>query len=225
MFVGSGYLVTASDGTLKPLRQLFELCENNTEVREQVMGRGSSKVFHTVIDRLVDYILPILYKVDGNIRDLEEEIFAADSRRVMQDLSFIRRDIIALRRIIRPQITIVENLENVDRPFIREDLDVYFGDTHDHLLKALEIVEDHLTVINGLADMAHALVSYRLNEVMQILTVISVIMLPLTLVSGIYGMNVTLPLMDHPAAFLVVLGLMVAIAFAMLSYFRHRGWL
>lgn len=225
MFVGSGYLVTASDGSLKPLGQLFEQCRTNDELRERLMGRGASKLFYAVIDRLVDYVLPILYKVDGNIRNLEGEIFAEDSRQVMQDLSFIRRDIIALRRIIRPQIAIIENLEKVDRPFIREDLDVYFGDILDHLLKAWEIAEDHLEVINGLADMANALVSYRLNEVMQILTVISVIMLPLTLLSGIYGMNIILPLQDAPASFLLIIGLMFAIAFSMLSYFRHRGWL
>ncbi len=225
MFVGSGYLVTAGDGSLKPLGQLFEQCRTNAELRERLMGRGASKIFYAVIDRLVDYVLPILYKVDGNIRQLENEIFAEDSRQVMQDLSFIRRDIIALRRIIRPQIAIVENLEKVDRPFIREDLDVYFGDILDHLLKAWEIAEDHLEVINGLADMANALVSYRLNGVMQILTVISVIMLPLTLLSGIYGMNIVLPLQDAPAAFLMVIGLMFMIALSMLSYFRHRGWL
>lgn len=225
MFVGSGYLVTASDGALKPLALLFEQCETNPATREQVMGRGASKIFYTVIDRLVDYILPMLYKVDENIRLLEEEVFAADSRRVMQDLSFVRRDIIALRRIIRPQVPIVENLEGVDRPFIREELDVYFGDILDHLLKAREIVEDHLEVINGISDLATALVSYRLNEVMQILTVISVIMLPLTLISGIYGMNVDLPFMDEPIAFLLVLGLMFAIALSMLVYFRHRRWL
>ena len=225
MFVGSGYLVTVSDGTLKPLKNFFEQCQTNPATREEFMERGASKVFYAVIDRLVDYVLPILYKVDGNIRDLEEEMFAADSRQVMQDLSFIRRDIIALRRIIRPQITIVENLEKVDRPFIREDLDVYFGDILDHLIKAWEVVEDHLEVIKGLSDTASALVSYRLNEVMQILTVISVIMLPLTLISGIYGMNVSLPLDNHPVAFFIVLLMMFSIALSMLLYFRHRGWL
>ncbi len=225
MFVGSGYFVTVHDGSLKPLRQLFEQCQSNPETREAVMGRGASKILYTVIDKLVDYIFPILYKVDANIRHLEEEIFIEDSRQVMQDLSFVRRDIIALRRIIRPQIAIVENLEKVDRPFIREDLEVYFGDIVDHMMKAYEIVEDHLEVIKGLSDTASTLVSYRLNEVIQILTVISVIMLPLTLISGIYGMNVELPLMEHPITFVLILALMASIAMGMLVYFRHRRWL
>jgi magnesium transporter len=161
--------------------------------------------------------------VDSNIRVLKRILPQIAPRD--RDLSFIRRDIIALRRIIRPQVAIVENLEKVDRPFIREELDVYFGDILDHLLKAREIVEDHLEVINGLSDMTNALVSYRLNEVIQILTVISVIMLPLTLISGIYGMNIDLPFMAHPAAFLLVLGMMFAVALSMLAYFHYRGWL
>ncbi|HEX3050203.1 MAG TPA: magnesium transporter CorA family protein [Aggregatilineaceae bacterium] len=225
LFVGTNYLITVSDGSLKTLRHFFEQCQNNEAVRDQFMGRGSSKIFYGVIDRLVDYILPILYKVDANIRELEEEIFEQDSRKVMQDLSFVRRDIIALRRIIRPQIPIVENLENVDRPFIREDLDVYFGDILDHLRKAYDIVEDHLEVINGLSDTAATLVTYRLNEVIQILTVISVIMLPLTLVSGVFGMNVGLPFQDHPNGFAIVVCMMFSIGISMLLYFRHRGWL
>ena len=225
MFVGSGYLVTVSDGTLKPLRHLFEQCESHAEIREQFMGRGASKVFYAVIDRLVDYIFPILYKVDSNIRGLEEEILMEDSRRIIQDLSFVRRDIIALRRIIRPQLAIVENLEKVDRSFIREDLDVYFGDILDHLVKGWDMVEEHLEIIRGLSDTANTLVSYRLNEVMRILTVISVIMLPLTLISGIYGMNVQLPMKDWAGAFWLVMGMMFSIATAMLVYFRHRGWL
>ncbi|MBN1965443.1 MAG: hypothetical protein JW910_12410, partial [Anaerolineae bacterium] len=80
-------------------------------------------------------------------------------------------------------------------------------------------------LIKSLSDTANTLVSYRLNEIIQILTVISVIMLPLTLISGIYGMNVVLPLQDHSGAFMVVIGLMFSIAVSMLAYFRHRGWL
>jgi magnesium transporter len=210
---------------LKPLRHLFEQCTTSPEAREQFMGRGASRMFYTVIDRLVDYLFPILYKVDANIRQLEEEIFTEDSRQIIQDLSFMRRDIIALRRIIRPQLAIVENLEKVDRPFIRDDLDVYFGDILDHLVKGWDIVEEHLELIRGLSDTADTLVSYRLNEVMRILTVITVILMPLEVIGAIYGMNVLLPFQDESFSFTMVIGLMFSIAVSMLVYFRHRGWL
>jgi len=224
-FIGSGYLVTVHEGILKPLCQLFEDCKHYESTRAKHMGRGASRLLYSVIDALVDYCFPILRKVDANIRDIEENIFTEDMRRIVQDISIVRRDIIALRRIIKPQIAIVANLERKARPFIREELDVYFGDIVDHLNKAWDILEDHREVIEGLSETSDSVISYRLNEVMRILTVISVIMLPLTLISGIYGMNIRLPLARHPLSFVIILGLMALMAGGMLYYFRRRRWL
>jgi len=224
-FIGAGYLVTVHDGELTPLNGLFEQVRHDSEARQEFMSGGAGYLLHIVIDRLVDYIFPMLYKVDAHIRDIEENLFVEDIRRTIQNISFVRRDIIALRRIIRPQLPIVFNLENVDRPFIREDLDVYFGDILDHLQKARDIVEDDAELIVSLADTNDALASHRINEVMRILTVISVIMLPLTLISGILGMNIPLPLPREHSSFWVIMGLMLLVSFAMLAYFRYRRWL
>ncbi len=223
-FVGTGYFVTVHDGELKPLASFFEQCKRSTETRGQYFG-SAGQLLHTVIDRLVDYIFPILYKVDANIRHIEETMFDDDMRRTIVNTSLARRDIIALRRIIRPQVAIVHNLEQVERPFIHEGLDVYFGDILDHLQKARDIVEDNAEMIASLADTTDALASHRINEVMRILTVISVIMLPLSLIAGIMGMNLPLPLAGNPVTFWWTLAGMLVISLAMLAYFRHRNWL
>jgi magnesium transporter len=224
-FLGTGYLVTVYEGELKPLHNLFLQCQTDGDSRERYMGSGAGLLMHTAVDRMVDYLFPILYKVDANIHTIEENMFGENIQRTIQDISLVRRDIIALRRIIRPQVPIMATLEQIDRPFIREDLDVYFGDTLDHLQKARDIVDDDAEVINSLADTTDALASYRINEVMRILTVISVIMLPLTLIAGILGMNVPLPLPLRPTSFWGVMGLMVCISISMLVYFRYRRWL
>ncbi len=225
IFIGAGYLVTVHDGKLWPIIKLFQDCQTDQEMRQKMMGRGSSHLLHDVIDRLVDYCFPILYKVDANIREIEEDIFTEDVPDVVREISWVRRDIIALQRIVKPQIAIVANLEHRDRPFIREELDIYFGDVLDHLYKAWDMLEDHHGVIEGLSDTADTLTSYRINEVMKILTIISVIMLPLTLVSGIYGMNIDLPLDEHPLSFVLILFLMALLAGGMLFYFRKRRWI
>jgi magnesium transporter len=225
MFIGAGYLVTVHDGDLWPIARLFDDCQADEAVRQRRMGRGSSHLLHDVIDPLVDYCFPILYKVDANIRELEEDVFTEQVPGVVQEISWVRRDIIALQRIVKPQIAIVANLERNDRPFIREDLDVYFGDVLDHLYKAWDMLEDHRDVIDGLSDTANTLTSYRLNEVMKILTIISVLVLPLALLSGIYGMNVPLPFEESPLSFILILGLMVLMASAMVLYFKRRRWL
>jgi len=124
-----------------------------------------------------------------------------------------------------PVLDKVDSLEQKDRPFIREELDVYFGDIVDHLNKARDILEDHREVIEGLSETSDSVISYRINEVMRILAIISVVMLPLTLLSGIYGMNIYLPLARHPLSFPFVIGLMILLAGGMVFYFKRRGWL
>ncbi len=225
LFIGAGYLVTVHDGNLWPITRLFDDCQGGEDARQKHMGRGASRLLHDVIDRLVDYCFPILYKVDANIREIEEDIFTEEMPGIVQEISWVRRDIIALQRIIKPQIAIVANLEHKDRPFIREELDIYFGDVLDHLYKAWDMLEDHRDVIEGLSDTANTLTSHRINEVMKILTIISVIMLPLTLLSGIYGMNIHLPLEDSPLSFVLILLLMALIAGGMMLYFRRRRWI
>lgn len=224
-FIGTSYLVTVHDGRLKPLLQLFEDCRAYEQTRRRHMSAGASRLLHSVIDKLVDYCFPILAKVVHNIQTIEDEVFTENMRQIVQRISVVRRDIIALRRIVKPQLAIVANLEHVDRPFIREDLDVYFGDIHDHLQKAWEELEDHREVLEGLSDTSESVLSYRINNVMKILTIISVMMLPLSLISGIYGMNVILPGENSPWAFLIIIGLMVIIVVAMLASFKKKNWL
>jgi magnesium transporter len=225
MFIGAGYLVTVHSGNLGPITKLFGDCQSDEQARHKHMGRGASRLLHDVIDRLVDYCFPILYKVDANIREIEEDVFTEEVADVVREISWVRRDIIALQRIVKPQTAIIANLEHKDRPFIREDLDVYFGDVLDHLNKAWDMLEDHRDVIEGLSDTANTLTSYRINEVMKILTIISVIMLPLTLLSGIYGMNIVLPMARHPLSFLFIVLLMILVAGGMLFYFKKKRWI
>jgi magnesium transporter len=224
-FIGTNYLVTVHDGRLRPVVQLFEDCRAYEQTRQRHMGAGASRLLHSVIDKLVDYCFPILAKVNHNIQTIEDEIFTEHMRQIVQRISVVRRDIIALRRVIKPQLAIVANLEHVDRPFIREDLDVYFGDIHDHLQKAWEELEDQREVLEGLSDTSESVISYRINDVIKILTIISVVMLPLSLISGIYGMNVLLPGQGSPWAFIAIVAAMALIVLAMLAFFKKRNWL
>lgn len=229
-FVGRGYVVTVHDGVLKPLENTWQRCLNDEDYRERVMGRGANHAFYTIIDQLVDYIMPILRKVDGNIRRIEEDIFTADTPDIIREISLVRRDVIALRRIIRQQVPIVERLERVDHPIIHEDLEEYFGDISDHLYKARDIIDENFEIIGSLADTADTLSSHRINEVMRTLTVFSVLMLPLTLLTSFYGMNIPLPgtaefSSRSDTTFWLLSGSMLVMAVGLLVYFRRRGWL
>jgi magnesium transporter len=223
--VGRNYLVTAHDGTLKPLLRLFSRCELYEAERQQHLGKGANDAFYVILDRLVDYVFLMLRKVDSNIHQIENDIFTGDSRQIIRDIAVVRRDIIALRRIIRHQVSVLEALGRTQHQIIREELEQYFGDTVDHIYAARDIIDEDYEVIGGLAETADTLLSHRINEVIRVLTVFSVIMLPLTLISGIYGMNIELPLNEHPRAFIFIFALMVSIAVLMLAYFKRRKWL
>ena len=224
-FLGPDYVVTVHNGALKPLAAAFERCQTDAEARRELLGRGANHLFHALIDELVDYIFPILNKVDRRVHAIEDALFESNARRVIQELALLRRDIISLRRIIRGQIPIILQLETCDHPILHEHMEEYFGDIADHLFKLRDIADENFEIINSFADTADTLAGYRINEVMRILTVISVIMLPLTLVSSIYGMNIALPFADDPQAFAITAGIMILIVILMLAWFRKRHWL
>lgn len=225
IFVGADYLITVHSGTLKPIVRLFNNCLEDPKTRETIMGRSSGYLLYQVVDRLVDYCFPILNKIDQNIEKAEDEIFEDKVRRTIQDISIIRRDIIAFRRVIKPLIPVITRLERKQRPFLREDMEEYFGDISDHLSKIWDTLEDYKEVIEGLSDTLTSLTNNRINDIIKVLTIISVILLPLTLISGIYGMNVSLPGADHPFAFEIVLGSMIVVIISMLAFFRWRKWI
>lgn len=225
LFVGRGYVVTVHDGQLKPLVQQFAAALNEESVRARMMGRGSGYLLYRIIDRLVDHVFPILNKIDENIERIETEIFERNVRSIVQDLSFVRRDIITLRRIIKPNMPVLRMLESRDWSFSSLDEDIYFGDIVDHLGKQWDMLEDDKEMIEGLNDTLDSLTSHRINEVMKILTIISVVLLPMTLVASIYGMNIALPFGSHPLAFAIVAGIMVLCAGGMLAYFRYKEWI
>lgn len=224
VFLGANYLVTAHDATLRPLVDLFRECERDEAPRRRNLEAGPGWLLYTILDRLVDHLFLILDRVGARIRGIEEGLFTQNIRSMVEEISLVRRDLIALRSIVKPQIALITNLERGDHPLIRRDLRPYFGDVADGFHRAWDILEDYREVMDDLSETADSLTSYRINEVMRVLTVISVIMLPLTVLAGIYGINVPLPLAHSPVSFVLILALMVLIAAGMLFYFRRRGW-
>jgi magnesium transporter len=225
IFIGSGYLITLHNGELKPLTRLFDECQKDERARTRHMRHGAGQLLYGILDRTVDYVMRILTQVGSRIDLVEGQVFTQDMRHIVEEISIIRRDVIALRRIIKPQIGVVSNLERKDRPFIREGMEVYFGDIVDGYSRAWDELEDHREVIESLSATSDSITSYRINETMRTLTVISLVLLPLSLLAGIYGMNVPLPFEDNPYAFYGLAALMVAMIVGLVLYFRRRKWM
>ncbi len=188
------------------------------------MARSSGYLLYRILDRLVDYCFPITNRIIANVEEAEDRLFGEPARDTVREISILRRDIMAYRRIIRPQPSILKSLEVRDYPFLREDLDVYFGDIGDHIGKISETLDEYKEVVEGLSATSDSLFSHRTNEVMKMLTVLGTILLPLLVISGFYGMNVPLPFEDSSFAYLFIILVTLCVSGSMLAYFRYRRW-
>jgi len=226
VFIGDNYLITLHTGELKPLVKLFRDCEINEETLQEHLSQGSGYLLYRIIDRLVDYCLPILNKIGDNIEKVEESIFSTQMPRAIREISILRRDVISFRRIIWPMRAVIGSLETRVRRFTKTDLSVYFGDMVDHTDKIWDALDEHKEIIEGLNATHDSLATNRTNEVIRMLTIIATILLPITVVASIFGMNVPLgPFGNSSFSSLYVLLICLLIIGGMLFFFRSHKWI
>ncbi len=226
VFISQGYLITLHKGELKPLVKLFKECQIDEESRQEHFGQGSSYLLYRIIDRLVDYCLPILNKIGENIERTEDNVFSSRGMpRAIEDISMLRRDVIAFRRIIWPMRAVVGSMEPKVRRFTKTDLAVYFGDTVDHVDRIWDGLDEYKEIIEGLNDAHDSLANNRTNEVMRILTIAATIFFPLTLIASIWGMNIPLPFQHSNHSLLYIILIMAGVIGGMLYFFHRRRWI
>jgi len=225
VFISEKYLITLHKGELKPLVKLFKECQIDEESRQENFSQGPGYLLYRIIDRLVDYCLPILNKIGDNIEAVEDDIFAHEMPRAIKQISMLRRDVISFRRIIWPMRAVIGSLERKIRRFTKSDLEVYFGDTVDHVDKIWDGLDEYKEIIEGLNDTHDSLATNRTNEVIRILTIIASILLPLTLLASIYGMNIPLPFQESPYSLAIVIVIWIVVVSGMLYFFRRQHWI
>jgi magnesium transporter len=224
IFIGKDYLVTLHSGGLKPLTKLFRDCQLNEEARQGNM-KTAGYLLYRITDRLIDYCLPITYKIMENLERVENDIFDKRGRGTVREISILRRDIISFRRIIWPMRAVISTLERKTEQFTTEDMEVFWGDAVDHVDKIWDTLDECKEIVEGLKDTNDSLYSHRTNEVIRVLTIIATIMLPLTLIASVYGMNIPLPGEDRQFSFVVILVIMLFAIGGMLLLFRRRRWI
>jgi len=221
IFIGKNFLVTVHHGLCKPIQDTYSRVTENHEI----LTKGSGYLLHKVIDSLIDHDFPILNKIYRNIQNIENAIFKKVSNKNVRDILFIRTNILTFRNIIFPQRKILKTLEIKDMEFLIDELEVYFSDLVDHIEKIWDTLENYKELIEGVHDAHESLLSSKINDIMRILTIFSVVILPLTLISGIYGMNVILPMESTPFAFIIIIAGMLVISIGMLIYFKYKDWI
>jgi magnesium transporter len=225
IFIGPDYLITLPNTAIPPVEYLFERCRSSEELREALLSKGSGYLLYKIVDDAFDYCFPMLRKMGNKLERIEEEIFEGRSEEVVRDISNAKQEIINFRKIIRPQRSVLRDLERTKQRYIAEDLELYFDDIVDASERIWDMLENYKEIVEALEDTNESVISHRVNDVLRVLTSISVVVLPLTLLASIWGMNVRVPGQGSIAAFWLVVACMVVLLAGMLGFFRHRGWL
>jgi magnesium transporter len=225
LFIGPDYLITLPDTPLPPLSAMFERLRSREDLREQNFSKGSGYLLYKIVDTNVDASFPMLRKMGNKLDRLEDDIFEGRSSEIVLDISNAKQEIINFRKIVRPQRAVLRDLERTKQRYLAEELEIYFDDISDAAERIWDTLENYKEVVEALESTNESVLSHRLNDSFRILTAASVILLPLTLIASIYGMNVPVPGEGTQYAFWLIVGLMAAMLVVLVLVFRRRGWL
>jgi magnesium transporter len=183
---------------------------------------------HQILDHIVDLYMPVVDDFDAEINQLEDRVFqmTKSNTAILEDVMDLRRSVARLRRISARQLEVLYRISHGEFPQIPENVLPFFRDVHDHLLRISDLSESYRDLVGSLFDIHFSVVANRTNDVMKTLAVLSAIILPLSLIAGIYGMNFEyMPELKSPVGYFATLAVMALIGIVLMIYFWRRGWI
>jgi magnesium transporter len=222
-FLGANFLVTVHDGYSRSIEILRDHCPRNANM----MSEGPVALFHRIVDAMVDHYRPEVENLETTLDELEHAIFEHPRQELVRQILERKRDVSSLRRVTTPQRDVIGRLARREFVDISSEMAIRFRDVHDHLIRLNDEAHAFQDRITGILEAHLSNVSNRLNQVMKVLTVLTTVFMPLTLLSGLWGMNIALPHFPGGDAvqFWWVAGIMVAIVTTMLVLFRRNRWI
>jgi magnesium transporter len=223
LIIGENFVISFQEIEADPFEHVRQRLRAS---QGRVRSMGADYLAYALIDAVVDYYFVVLEKLGDGIESLEEQTVTEPNPGTLGKIQSFRRDLGYVRRSIWPLREVVGALERAESPLIREDTGVYLRDVYDHTIQVVETVESFRDMVSGMFDTYLSSVSNRMNEVMKVLTIIATIFIPVTFISGVYGMNFQyMPELGWRWAYPVVLLLMLAVGIGMLAYFKRKRWL
>lgn len=226
-FIGSKFLITITDGLISTVNDFFAEIQVNNFAREKYMSTHPAFLLYEILHRLQNYTFPMLDHVSQDIENIEKRIFEGQEKKVVREILNIKRNIVNLRKIMQAHKNIIKKLMAADSKFFMTNkLDIYFSNILDQTKDIWDILETQKENINAFQETNESLISYKLNDIMRILTVISVIMIPANLVASIFGMNLKhTPLVGNNYDFYFIMAIIFAVMASFLIFFRRKDWL
>jgi magnesium transporter len=223
LFVSSRYLVTIHEEEMKSVLTVLNRASADPA---GILARGTDLLLHNIIDYMVDHYEPILDYLDEALDALEERALTDPSPAVLSEIANKKKELLNLRRIVGPQREVIAQLTRGEVPFIRESTRIYLRDVQDHLIRVVEMIELYRDLVLGSRDIYLSSIGNNTNQVMKTLTIISVIGLPFTVITGFFGMNFfdTEGLHRH-GVFAIAVAVMLGAVAGLLVWFRIRKWI
>ncbi|MFH0854874.1 MAG: magnesium transporter CorA family protein [bacterium] len=229
-FVSKDYLVNVHrDRNLKIFSNFFKLCEENENEKEKFLSLPPERLLYEILNRLYQDCFPMLDHISADIDNIEKQIFAGYEKEMVHEISIIRRNITDFRKIMQPHKNVIKKLTlslQESSLFEIQKTDAYFNNLLDYTKEIWDALENYKERIEALQETNESLISFKLNDIMKTLTIISVTTFPITLIAAIFGMNTPgIPFTELKYGFWIVFSIMLSIAFFMLMHFKKRDWM
>ena len=226
VFIGEDYIITLGNGHLKRIDEYFGELKRKSSKRRSIFKKGSGYLLYELIDELFEIYNPYINQLGRYVREIEEEIFEGNIQKDrLYDIMNVKRQIITLKRALLPHSSVILTLENLHKRFINKTLELYFDDIADKIKRDKATLETLDEIIENLQNANESLTSHNTNKVMKVLTIFSVTMLPLTILTGFFGMNINLPLAENEAAFIIIVLLMLGVFALSFAFFKAMRYL
>jgi len=226
-FISDQFVTTLHDNKLSPLKELFDQCSQYEYYRDLYMGLHPSYFFYIILEKLLENCFPMLDHIADDNQTIEDNIFKHREKEMVREILIVKRNIVNFRFIMQSHRTIIKKFIDLENKYLQMSKHyIYFEKLLVQTKDIWEILAGHKETIDALQETNESSISFRINDVMKTLTLISVIFLPLTLISSIFGMNSeNIPFSDQPAGFWMVLGIMSLIFLLMIAFFKKKKWL
>jgi magnesium transporter len=228
-FLGRGWVLTFQETTGDPFDPVRERIRKG---RGRLRSMGADYLAYALMDALVDGAFPRLEKLGERIEEIELELVGSPAPETLHEIHRLKRELLYLRRSAWPQREVINALQREESSLVRPETRIYLRDCYDHTIQILDMVETYRDLTSGMVDIYLSSVSNRMNEIMKVLTIMASVFIPLTFLAGLYGMNFNptsspwnMPELNWHWGYPAVLGIMAAVAAAMLVYFHRKGWI
>lgn len=225
IFISKEYAIVIHDGTLPQINNIFSLCQQSIHNRSDYMGKGAAFLAYRIVDALVDDCFRVVNELTATIDKIDKELEIKQSQKTLENISTTRRNVVVLHTMIKPILPLFRELEEGKHEDLNGPMQQFWSNALDHLRKIVDRTEDNRELIEGISESNESYIMTQTNLVIKVLTATTVIILPLQVLGGFYGMNVeNLPFTKGPYTFFIHIGMILAVVIPLVIIFKLKRW-